>query len=77
MATVQPVLDLDNLTPYAAMNADFAKKVTGGDELDEVQKKQIREQQKVPLFAMSDKDFSFVQYMLCCIECISDSVEKI
>jgi hypothetical protein len=41
------VLDMDSLTPFEQMNAGFAKKVTGGDELDEVQKKQIREQQRV------------------------------
>ena len=45
--TVKPVLDLNDITPYEQMNAGFAKKITGGEELDEVQKQQIREQQHV------------------------------
>lgn len=36
-----------NLTPLSAMNSDFARKVTGSDELTMEQKKQVREQQEM------------------------------
>ncbi len=37
-----------NLTPISAMGtSDFARKMTGGCELDDDQKRQIREQQEV------------------------------
>ena len=36
-----------NITPLSAMNSDFAKKVTGGEDLSDEQKKQIQYQQQV------------------------------
>ena len=43
-----PLLSVNvNITPLQSMNAAFAKRVTGGEELTEEEKKQIQYQQKV------------------------------
>ena len=36
-----------NITPLNKMDATYAKKITGGEDLDITQKKQIQEQQQV------------------------------
>ncbi len=38
-----------NITPLMHMNQDFARRVTGGEDLSEEQKKQIQHQQQVKL----------------------------
>ena len=51
-----------NLTPISQMgNENFARRMTGGESLNDDQKKQIREQQEVCLrllqFAVEELDF--------------------
>lgn len=59
----EPTLKL-NLTSFAEMSTEhFAKKVTGSDNLDDVQKKQIREQQEVSQFIKHTAGFIDIEDM--------------
>ena len=50
VGTSEPTLNM-KLSSFAEMSTEqFARRVTGSDNLSEVEKKQIREQQQVPAF---------------------------
>ena len=55
MCVCGPVGIKVNITPLSAMNEDYARKVTGGENLTIEQKKQIQEQQQVTLSSKTER----------------------
>ena len=64
-----------NLTPLSQMNTEaFARKMTGGENLNVEQKKQIREQQEVMHLAMRESHIE--GFLGCTYSCLKTTYQN-